>query len=62
MQLLPILDDIKNQMRDFGPEGFRLTPVTCKPGKLFLPMRDCEKLGVPKWHDLPTLHYSAWHH
>lgn len=62
MKLLPILDDIKNQMRDFGPEGFTLTPVKCKPGKLFLPMRDCAKLGVPKWNDLPTMHYSAWHH
>ena len=62
MKLLPILDDVRNQMRDFGPEGFTLTAVKCNPGKLFLPMQECEKLGLPKWNDLPTMHYSAWHH
>jgi hypothetical protein len=62
MPLLVILDEIKNQLREFGPEGFTLTPIHCRKGKLFLPMHKCEKLGIPKWHDGMPRQYSDYTH
>ena len=62
MKLLVILDDIKNQLRDFGPEGFTLTPIKCRKGQLFLSMKACEELGIPKWSETPAGHYSTYTH
>lgn len=53
LRLYTLIDRITQQTREFGPEGFRLLPVKCKQGELYLPMEKCVKLGLPKWYEYP---------
>jgi hypothetical protein len=62
MRLFVMLDDVKQQMRDFGPEGFSLKPIRCRRGRLFLPMKECRDLGIPQWNEFPADYYSGLSH
>lgn len=62
LRLYALLDRITQQSREFGLEGFRLLPVKCKQGELYLPMEKCIKLGLPQWHEYPAHWGSASRH